>query len=88
MGKAKLNNDVLDIIYDAICGYPLEEAYKILEDHRKGLYIPVEFIQEQIIKTSDITNSDELDILYAGNLGYLLKVWRKRNGHTKRFKRV
>lgn len=48
MSKAILNNDVLDIIYDSICGYPLEEAYKILEDHRRGMYISVEWIEKYI----------------------------------------
>lgn len=41
--------------------------------------IPVEFIEEQIAKTTDISNRDELDVLYAGNLGYLLKLWEKEN---------
>ncbi len=78
MAKAILNNDVIDVIYDSVCGYPLEEAYKILEDHRKGLYIPVDFIKEQIEITTDITNTDEFDVLYAGNLGYLLKLWEMK----------
>lgn len=41
--------------------------------------IPIEFIEEQIEITTDI-NSDELDILYAGNLSYLLKLWEIKNG--------
>lgn len=41
--------------------------------------IPIEFIKEQIDKTTDINNRDELDVLYAGNLGYLLKLWEKEN---------
>lgn len=44
--------------------------------------IPVEFIEEQIAKTTDISNRDELDVLYAGNLGYLLKLWEEENETT------
>lgn len=40
-------NDVIDVIYDSIYGYSLEEAFKILEDHRKGTYIPVEWLLEK-----------------------------------------
>lgn len=42
--------------------------------------IPIKFIEEQIAKTTDISNSDELDVLYAGNLNYLLKLWEAENG--------
>lgn len=56
-----------------------QEGYiKGLENGRKGT-IPVKFIEEQIDKTTDI-NSDEFDVLYAGNLSYLLKIWEKENG--------
>lgn len=41
--------------------------------------IPIEFINEQIAKTTDINNRDEFDVLYAGNLGYLLKLWEEEN---------
>ena len=41
--------------------------------------IPIEFIEEQIAKTTDINNRDEFDVLYAGNLGYLLKLWEEEN---------
>lgn len=44
--------------------------------------IPIEFIEEQIAKTTDINNRDELDVLYAGNLGYLLKLWEEENGKS------
>ena len=53
MGKAILNNDVLDVIYDSICGYPLEDAYRILTKHRAGQYIPISFIKECITKGDD-----------------------------------
>lgn len=39
-------NDIIDVIYDSIYGYSLEEAFKILEDHRKGAYIPIEWIEK------------------------------------------
>lgn len=56
-----------------------QEGYvKGFENGRKGT-IPIEFIEEQIEITTDI-NSDELDVLYAGNLSYLLKLWEKKNG--------
>ena len=41
--------------------------------------IPIEFIEEQIDITTDITNRDEFDVLYAGNLMYLLKLWEIEN---------
>lgn len=44
--KAIKQNDVIDVIYDSIYGYSLEEAFKILEDHRKGAYIPIEWIKQ------------------------------------------
>lgn len=44
MQKAILNNDVIDVIYDTFCGYPLEKAYKILEEYRTGKYIPDEWL--------------------------------------------
>lgn len=50
MPKAILNNDVLDVIYDNICGYPLEEAYKILDEHRVGKYIPVDWLLSLRVK--------------------------------------
>lgn len=68
--------------------YYLEDgAWTVLKDVQYGveLYkdaIPVEFIEEQIAKTTDINNRDELDVLYAGNLGYLLKLWEEENGKS------
>ena len=41
--------------------------------------IPIEFIEEQIAKTTDINNKEEMDVFYAGHLGYLLKLWEKEN---------
>lgn len=41
--------------------------------------VPVEFIKEQIAKTTDINNLEELDVIYAGNLSYFLKLWEREN---------
>ena len=41
--------------------------------------IPIEFIKEQIAKTTDINDEDELDFFYAGHLGYLLNLWEEQN---------
>ena len=70
---------IIDVIYERICGYKLSEAVQILEKYRTKQLIPVEFIKEQIAKTTDINDEDEFDVLYAGNLGYLLKLWEKEN---------
>lgn len=39
--------------------------------------IPIEWIEKQIKRTTDITDEKELDVLYAGNLSYMLKLWEK-----------
>jgi len=41
--------------------------------------IPIEWIEKQILLTTDITNKEELDVLYAGNLSYMLKLWKGKN---------
>lgn len=39
-------NDIIDVIYDTICGYEPEEAYKILELYQAKQLIPIEWIKE------------------------------------------
>jgi len=57
----------------------IPELFELIETAPTVKAIPIEFIEEQIAKTTDINNRDELDVLYAGNLGYLLKLWEKEN---------
>jgi len=57
----------------------IDFAWVMLNNAPTVKAIPIEFIEEQIAKTTDINNRDELDVLYAGNLGYLLKLWEKEN---------
>ena len=71
MSKTILNNDVLDIIYDSICGYPLEDAYKILEDHRRGMYISVDWIEKWMRKSENTYNREQV---YE-----MLSDWEKEN---------
>lgn len=70
--KAIKQNDVIDVIYDSIYGYSLEEAFKILEDHRKGAYIPIEWIEKQMAKRENYGN-------IANAIGHLLLEWEKEN---------
>lgn len=41
-------NDIIDVIYDKICGYEPEEAYKILELYQAKRLIPVEWIEKKL----------------------------------------
>ena len=51
----KQNDDLLiDVIYDTVCGYKPEEAFKILEMVRARGYIPIEFIQDEIKRFEEI----------------------------------
>lgn len=60
-----------------IMGHDLVGAkYTDMADTVKA--IPIEFIEKQINKSMDINNKDELDILYAGNLSYLIKLWKEK----------
>ena len=49
-----------------------------LENQPEVKAIPIEFIKEQIAKTTDINDEEEFDVLYAGNLGYLLTLWEEQ----------
>ena len=70
--EATNENDIWDLGY--------LECLKVLDVcHVYENVIPIEFIEEQIAKTTDINNKEELDVLYAGNLGYLIKLWEKEN---------
>ena len=65
-----------DIAY--LDGYDkaLDDVYRQISDMKTVKAIPIEFIEKQINKSMDINNKDELDILYAGNLSYLIKLWK------------
>lgn len=39
-------NDIIDVIYDTICGYEPEKAYEILELYQAKRLIPIEWIKE------------------------------------------
>lgn len=78
MARAILNNDIIDVIYDKICGYPLEEAYKILDNHRNGAYIPIEWIKKYAKKGGKIAN-----ILFPFEIEMMLEDWEKENEHKE-----
>lgn len=71
----KLVNDIAE----HITVKALSRVLAIIQGQPTVKAIPNEFIEEQIEITTDI-NSDELDVLYAGNLSYLLKLWGIKNG--------
>ena len=72
-------NDVIDVIYDSIYGYSLEEAFEILEGHRKGAYIPIEWIEKFMNKfRCDMVTSDEYAFLH-----FMLCEWEKENESRK-----
>jgi len=48
MSKAIIHNDVIDVIYDTIYGYTIEEAHEILYKYRYGQLIPADYIEEKI----------------------------------------
>lgn len=79
MARAILNNDIIDVIYDKICGYPLEEAYKILDNHRNGAYIPIEWI-DGYIKRKIKVGGMYAEMLYIYDM---LKDWEKENEHKE-----
>lgn len=72
--KAIKQNDVIDVIYDSIYGYSLEEAFKILEDHRKGVYIPIEWIEEWGWKNG---------MSESMSLRVMIEDWEKENENRK-----
>lgn len=74
--KAIKQNDVIDVIYDSIYGYSLEEAFKILEDHRKGVYIPIEWIDGYIKRRANDVNI-YAEILFISDM---VKKWEEENG--------
>ena len=53
--------------------------YYMLDNAPTVKAIPIEFIKEQIAKTTDINDEDEFDVFYAGHLGYLLNLWEEQN---------
>lgn len=85
MRKAILQNDVIDVIYDTICGYPLNEAYEILENHRAGKYIPVEWLKNKSKDLADaywnnvrnklVLNMNELPLV----IDEIVRIWGKEN---------
>ena len=75
MRKAILQNDVIDVIYDSICGYPLDKAYEILENHSAGKYIPKEWLERKGM----ILAANKYDFS-AGVIRIVIKEWEKENG--------
>ena len=77
--KLLLNNTEI-----LICNGSFKEALEIqlekIENAQTVKAIPIVWIEKQIEKTTDITNEEELDVLYAGHLSYMLKLWEKENG--------
>ena len=76
-------NDIIDVIYDTICGYKPEEAYQILEKVRAGQYISVEWIKN---KKVDFQNENKPFNYLRGMqdgfndcIDYLLSEWEKEN---------
>lgn len=63
-----------DYTFNIIC----EEIRDFFRNTPTVKAIPIEWIEKEIKRTSDITDEKELDVLYAGNLSYMLKLWEKR----------
>lgn len=72
--------EIIKMFYNADIEMPLHRVKRVLDWAPTVRAIPIRFIEEQIEKTTDISNKDELDFLYAGNLSYLIKLWEKENG--------
>lgn len=84
----KMENDL--ITFDPLTGEEID--VRCLNDLNKKCYIaheeaidflrqsiPIEWIEKEIKRTTDITDEKELDVLYAGNLSFMLKLWEKEN---------
>ena len=78
------DNNNTNVSYSTICGYKFTEALRILDEHRFGLYIPIEWIKKYLHELV-IISKDNLDL---GEDGYfdevvaienMLSVWWKEN---------
>ena len=66
--------------WDSGCWIRYKMFENVIDEQPTVNAIPIKFIEKQIEQTTDINNRDELDILYAGNLSYLIKLWEKEHG--------
>lgn len=63
--------EVTEVIYDTICGMPIDKAFEVLEQYECKRLIPVDYIKEQI-KNWDNINAE----VY---LRALLYQWEEEN---------
>ena len=68
--------------YNSICGYSFEEAYQILDDHRVGKYIPIEWIRtwawEHCVDCYDYDYpTEKTDSWYS--IDSMIEEWEKEN---------
>lgn len=63
-------NDVIDVIYETICGYEPEQAFKILELYRAKRLISIEWILDWHIGCPE------------GSIGKMIRDWERENNAT------
>lgn len=73
-------NDYVDVIYDTICGFTLEEVIEILEKYRDKRLIPIDWIENWSKQFYKYINGTKY---YMGD-GYdsvwdVIDEWRKEN---------
>lgn len=69
-------NDIIDVIYETICGYEPEKAYEILELYRTKRLIPIDWIK-------DYVGPGISDDIFQRNRKFVLNMindWEKENG--------
>ncbi len=68
------HNDIIDVIYDKICGYEPEEAYKILELYHCKRLIPIEWVDSYCTDCSIDLRDNNVKAIKM-----LLEDWKKEN---------
>ena len=71
-------NDIIDVIYETICGYEPEEAYKILELYHCKRLIPIEWLINKCNKVDDLGMGIE-DWSIKDCYKLVLEDWEKEN---------
>lgn len=75
----KQNDDYIDVIYDTICGFKLDEAMDILEKYRYKQLIPIEWIKRYIAEEGIYPNRELLSVEQADAIERMVENWEKEN---------
>lgn len=73
-------NDIVDVVYDTICGYKPEEAFEILKKFRAGAYMPIDWADEKVDKYYSETVKlgwEELKHLWEGYGSEGYAIWQR-----------